>query len=191
MKKKFFLTSSLLFIVVILFFCLKFYTKTIYNSAIEECESKYNSNYSRKFLEEQNGKNSKVKPTIKSILINRFDKQSYDSIVRTDSPEKSLIYSLIVSNRWNHTEASLEVFYSIANLNEDNKFVDFPDLDFLDSETRNLALKYLKKASDKKNPNALFILGNYYLKGKYLEKNEALGKKLMKEAEIVGTGVLK
>ena len=191
MKKKTYQVLILLLIIIVIFFSLKFYTKTVYKLAIEECESKYNSNYSRKLLEEQNGKISKVKPSIKSVLIDRFDKQSYDSIVRTDSPEKSFIYSLVVSNKWNHTEASLEVFYSIAHLNEDNKFVDFPDLDFLDSETRNLALKYLKKASDKKSANALFILGNYYLKGKYLEKNEVVGKKLMKEAEILSNGILK
>ncbi|MFB9077055.1 hypothetical protein ACFFLS_03565 [Flavobacterium procerum] len=189
MKRKLYLAIILLLIITILFFCLKFYTKTIYSLAIEECEANYSNSYSEKFNKEQYKKNTKS--SIKSLLVNNFDKQSYDSIVRTDTPEKSFIYSLLVSNKWNHAEASLEVFYSIAHLNEDNIFVDFPDLDFLDSETRNLALKYLKKAADKKSPNALYILGNYYLQGKYLEKNEVLGKKLMKEAEILGTGILK
>lgn len=189
MKKKSTQAVILVLIIIVLFFSLKFYTQAIYKLATKECEEKYNNSYSEKFRKEDYKKTNK--PSIKSLLLNNFSKQSYDSIVRTNSPEKSFIYSVLVSNKWNNAEASLDVFYSIAHLNEDNKFVDFPDLDFLDSETRNLALKYLKKASDKKNPNALFVLGNYYIQGKYLEKNEVLGKELIKEAENVGTGVLK
>ncbi|MBP1221728.1 hypothetical protein [Flavobacterium sp. 1355] len=52
------------------------------------------------------------------------------------------------------------------------------------------ALHYLEKASDKEHPNAKYILGKYYLEGKYLAKNATLGNSLLQEAKKLSGGIL-
>jgi len=126
----------------------------------------------------------------KEKLINRFDIDFYDSITKIDGYEKTLIYSIIVANKWDYSEASLNVFMTLARLDKKNSSSSLPEIDFLDEETRKMALNYLQKASDKEHPNAKYILGKYYLEGKYLPKNVTLGNSLLKEAKKLSGGIL-
>jgi TPR repeat protein len=189
MQKKILLTFGLLFGIVLFYYCLKFYTIETRNAAIEEYQSKINSEYSANFLRER--KKGTPKAYMKSLLIENFDRQSYDSIVGIDSPQKAFIYSLIVANKWNNGNASFDAFHTIATLDSTNRFCEVPNLDFLDKETINLAILYLKKANHNGPVNAKFILGKYYLEGKYVEKNNKLGNELLKEADKLSNGVLK
>lgn len=131
----------------------------------------------------------------KSMFIDKFRKDIYDSLsmdyIHNYKQPEMLIYSLLVSNKWDYGQASYNVFEIISKLDSMNRFKDVPNLDFLNKETVNMAIIYLKKASINGPINAKYILGKYYLEGKYVEKNEVLGNKLLKEAEELSNGVLK
>ena len=189
MRKKIVVTFGLLFGIVLFYYCLKFYTIETRNLAIEEYQSKLNSEYSANFFRER--KKEKPKASMKSLLIENFNRHTYDSLIGTDSPQKAFIYSLIVANKWNNGNASFDAFRTIATLDSTNRFCEVPNLDFLDKETLNLAILYLKNASDNGPINVKYILGKYFLEGKYVKKNEILGSKLLKEADKLSNGVLK
>lgn len=186
MKKKLFLSIILVFIVLIV---LKYYTDYIYNSAFKDYEKKYivefNDTQLAKAKNEEN-----LAPKFKEKLINKFDKNFYDSIAKVNTYHGALIYSIIVSNKWNYSEASLNVFMGLVELDEKNSSTSLPEIDFLDEETRKMALHYLKRASDKEHPNAKYILGKYYLEGKYLPKNVTLGNSLLQDAKKLSGGIL-
>jgi len=85
-----------------------------------------------------------------------------------DSPNDwFLSTALKMANRYDNKDAYMDVFYCLTNYyhkKEEELLVD------LDSRTRNMALEYLKLASDKGEINAKKLLGEYYLEGKYLKK---------------------
>lgn len=188
MKKRILKIVGILFGIILFYFLLKFYTNQIRNFAIEECQAKFNTNINKDYGKKES-KDSEI--NLKSLLIDRFDKQSYDSILGIDSPKKAFLYSLIVANKWNDGNASFDVFRAIATLDSSNNFNEVPDLDFLDQETINIAIAYLKKASHNGPINAKYTLGKYYLEGKYIKKDKELGKKLLKEADELSNGILK
>lgn len=187
MKRKLFLIIALSIIILVV--ALKYYTDYVSNSAVRDYEKKYVAEFNDTQLTNTESRNDLI-PKIKERLINKFDKELYDSIVKVGSYQNSLIYSIIVSNKWDYSEASLNVFMGLTGLNEENSSTDLPEIDFLDEETRKMALHYLEKASDKEHPNAKYILGKYYLEGKYLPKNVALGNSLLQEAKKLSGGIL-
>ncbi len=187
MKRKLFLSIALSLIVLVI--ALKYYTDYITNSAVRDYEKKYVAEFNDTHLTEAESEYD-LNPKFKERLINKFDKELYDSIVKVGSYQNSLIYSIIVSNKWNYSEASLNVFMALARLDKKNSSTSLPEIDFLDEESRKMALHYLEKASDKEHPNAKYILGKYYLEGKYLTKNATLGNSLLQEAKKLSGGIL-
>jgi len=186
MKKKMYL--SIVLGLIILLVVLKYYTDYVCNSAVSDYKKKYVNEFNDTHLAE--AQNEDLTPKFKERLINKFDKNFYDSIVKVGTYNNALIYSIIVSNKWDYSEASLNVFMALAELDKKNSSTSLPEIDFLDEETRKIALHYLERASNKENPNAKYILGKYYLEGKYLHKNVTLGNSLLLEAKKLSGGIL-
>lgn len=117
-----------------------------------------------------------------------FNRIKYDSVrkICTHNYEydKLLLYSILASNKLKYGYASYTVFFTISNMDTLNKFKDIPNLDFLDDDTKKIAITYLIKASNEGQKNAKLVLGNYYLLGKYVTKNEQKGQKLINEGQI-------
>lgn len=96
-----------------------------------------------------------------------------------------LPFALIMANKYNYPEAYFDIFASLSDLNRyyqndnDNDW----SLDSLDNNLREMAVTYLIKAANKGNEQAQEVLGNYYLEGKYVKKNIALGNRLIQEAK--------
>lgn len=187
MKIKLFL--SIVLGLIILVITLKYYTDYVSNSAVRDYEKKYVAEFSDRQLINTESRNNLI-PKIKERLINKFDKELYDSIIKVGSYQNSLIYSIIVANKWDYSEASLNAFMGLTGLNKENSSTYLPEIDFLDKETRQMALHYLEKASNKEHPNAKYILGKYYLEGKYVPKNFTLGNSLLQEAKKLSGGIL-
>lgn len=187
MKKKLFLSIALSLIILVI--ALKYYTDYVTNSAVRDYEKKYVAEFNDTHLAETQSDDD-LNPKFKERLIDKFDKNFYDSIVKVDTHDNVLIYSIIVSNKWNYSEASLNVFMALAGLDKKNSSTSLPEIDFLDEESRKMALHYLEKASDKEHPNAKYILGKYYLEGKYVTKNVTLGNSLLQEAKKLSGGIL-
>lgn len=184
MKKKMFL--SIIVCIIIIATLMKFYTDYIYNLAIEDYEKKYI--YDKHLEKAKKEDNSNA--IINKKLIQNLDKNFYDSIMKSQKSKNTFIYSIVISNKWKFSEASYDVFMTLAQLDDKNRSTSTPDLDFLDEDTKNLALKFLQKASDERNSNAKYTLGKYYLEGKYFKKNVILGNSLLKEAnEISGVNL--
>lgn len=145
---------------------------------------KYNNNSSVKYY-------FKSKDSIRQFSFDYklFKESTYDSIeseyVHNYDYNELLFYSIIASNKLKNGNASYNVFYTIANLDTLNRFKDVPNLDFLDDDTKLLALKYLLKASNEGQKNAKLILGKYYLEGKYIKKDVENGEKLIHEGQIL------
>ncbi|WP_165769809.1 hypothetical protein [Flavobacterium araucananum] len=175
---------SIILSLIVLATLMKFYTDYVYNSAIKDYEKKYIIEYNDKHLEESK-KEDNSNAIINKKLINNLDKKFYDSIMKSGKSENTFIYSIVVSNKWNFSEASYNVFMTLAQLDDKNASTSIPDLDFLDDETKKLALKFLQKASDENDPNAKYTLGKYYLEGKYFKKNTVLGNSLLNEANNI------
>lgn len=187
MKRKLFL--SIILGLIILLVALKYYTDYVSNLAVRDYEKKYVAEFSNTHAADIESKYN-LTSKIKERLINKFDKDFYDSILMVGTYNNALIYSILVSNKWNYSEASLNVFMALAQLDKKNSSTDLPEIDFLDKETRQMALHYLEKASNKEHPNAKYILGKYYLEGKYVPKNIALGNSLLQEAKKLSGGIL-
>jgi TPR repeat protein len=92
-----------------------------------------------------------------------------------------LPFALYISNKYNNKFASLDVFYCLSFLTSDRRQAGYDYLSDLDEKTRQIALEYLKKAVAEGHPDAKIILGEYYIKGEYVEKNEQLGNKLRED----------
>ncbi len=187
MKRKLFIRIALSLIILVI--ALKYYTDYVTNSAVRDYEKKYVVEFNDMHLTEAQNKDD-LNPKFKERLIDKFDKNFYDSIVKVGTYNNVLIYSIVVSNKWNYSEASLNVFMTLTGLDKKNSSTSLPEIDFLDEESRKMALHYLQKASDKEHPNAKYILGKYYLEGKYLTKNTTLGNSLLQEAKKLSGGIL-
>lgn len=168
---------------------MKYYTDYVYTSAIKDYEKKNIYEYNNLHLEASKKEFNSI-PNFKERLIDSLDKDFYDSILKVDTYKNGLIYSIVVSNKWDYSEASFNVFMTLAELDKKNSSTNLPEIDFLDEKTRKMALQYLEKASNKGNPNAKYILGKYYLEGKYLNKNTTLGNSLLQEAKNLSGGIL-
>lgn len=183
MKRKKFL--KVILCIIILIVLMKYYTDYLYNKAVNDCKNKYNNLQTEKLKVDLNSSLN-----FKERLLDKFDEKLYDSIIKISNYENVLIYSLIVSNKWNYSEASFNVFRTLVELDKKNTSTNLPEIDFLDEESRKMALHYLEKASNSENPNAKYILGKYYVEGKYLKKNIEKGKSLLNEAKRLSGGIL-
>ncbi len=121
---------------------------------------------------------------LKELAIIKGDTNAYHemSIAYMDSPndDRFLNVSLIMANKHNFPGAYLDVYYFLTDYYHRK---DFKDLDDLDETTRIMALDYLKKGAEKRDKECQKILGQYYLQGKYIEKDTLKGNQLIKDGE--------
>lgn len=97
-----------------------------------------------------------------------------------DSPHDGFLYTaLIMANKHKYHQAYIDAYDCLTDRLHKR---DFTELDSLDNNTRELALDILKRGAEK-NSECKYILGKYYLDGKYLEKNAKKGNKLIKESK--------
>ncbi|MBP1677382.1 MAG: hypothetical protein H6Q20_1941 [Bacteroidetes bacterium] len=109
------------------------------------------------------------------LQISYLDRNSYEF----------LPWALLMANKYNDTGAYLDVYiclFEFSNL-YDSTGLESWSLDNLDKKTQKMAIEYLIKAAEKGHNQAKEILGRYYLEGRYIEKNIALGNKLIKESK--------
>lgn len=104
------------------------------------------------------------------------------SIEYMDSPNDTTFYNtaLAMANKHDYHSAYLDLYYTLTDYYHRN---DYRNLDDLDSQKRKTAIDYLSIGANKGNKDCKKILGQYYLDGKYVTKNEIKGKKLMVEGE--------
>lgn len=147
----------------------------------------YKTEHTLKVTKKNKGINRKL------FCIDKFDKNQYDSIkkeyIHNYKQNDFLLYSLICANKWKSGEAAYDVFYTLSMLDETNRFSENINLDFLDLQTRKLAISHLIMAAKSGQANAKYTLGKYYLDGKYVQKNVLLGNNLIKEANKSSNGV--
>ncbi|MFB9110343.1 hypothetical protein DMB65_02135 [Flavobacterium cheongpyeongense] len=150
----------IIFVLISFIFFLKWYTNFIYFSTQNET------------FETIKNHNIYIKKMTYDRLINKFEREAYDSLVRVYSNHEEdldfLNISIQVSNKWNYDYASYQVFKIIS---ETQKQVnqDMPDLNYLDLKTRKISLNYLVKAYNEGNPNAKKIINNYTENKIYLD----------------------
>jgi TPR repeat protein len=88
--------------------------------------------------------------------------------------EEFLIYSMVMANKYNYPRAYYYVYYCLTTVFEHHSGI-------IDESTKVLAIKYIMKGSELKDPVSMKYLGGLYLQGKYVPKDTILGKRL--EAE--------
>jgi TPR repeat protein len=116
-------------------------------------------------------------------LVLTGDINSYEElhIAYLDFNEPSLLpYALLMANKYDYTMAYYDVYDCLTMLYW-NGVSSSISLDSLDKQTRAMALKYLKKAADKGDINALRELGKLYLEGKHVKKDTILGNQLLEK----------
>lgn len=98
-----------------------------------------------------------------------------------DSPYEGFLYTaLLMANKYEYSLAYIDVYYCLTDLKNKRENTE---LDGLDERTRKLALEYLSEGAKRGNKECIQILGNHYILGKYLPKDQEKGAKLIKSVE--------
>jgi TPR repeat protein len=112
---------------------------------------------------------------LKELVLTKGDTAAYDELAIAFMNEKYyeeyLIYSILMANKYHYPRAYFYVYFCLA-------FQLEYDVKSLDEETIALAIRYLKKAVELQDCSATVILSELYMKGKYVQKDTILGKKL-------------
>ena len=87
-----------------------------------------------------------------------------------------LAWSLLVAHKHNYANAYLWVYYGLTDFDANDRT---RSLKYLDKETRDMALKYLKKSIELGDYGGAYDLAQYYFEGKYLPQDSVEGKRLM------------
>jgi TPR repeat protein len=125
---------------------------------------------------------------LKEKVIIEGDTAAYNSLstASLDNSEESFLpWALIMANKYEYSQAFLDVYFCLNSMSSEFDKNNTRSLKLLDNKTREMALSYLKKAADKKHPQAMSILGQYFIDGIYLEKNSEKGNLLKNESEIL------
>ena len=93
------------------------------------------------------------------------------------SVTECLSWSLLMANKHNSANGCLWVYYGLTEFDDNDQT---RSLKYLDKETRDMALKYLKKSIDLGNYGGAYYLAQYYFEGKYLPQDSVEGNRLMK-----------
>jgi hypothetical protein len=99
------------------------------------------------------------------------------------NPKQRFYTDFIMANKYDYTLAYYNVFLTLCQLNNIDLSVENLDLNRMDKKTCTFSLDYLKVAAERKLPDAMNILGNLYINGKYIEKNINKGNELIQDAE--------
>ena len=116
----------------------------------------------------------------KELALNNGDTSAYNTLSMEffDSPNEGvfLYTSLKMANKYNYGRAYDDAYMCLTDAyhKKENE-----ELDDLDVETRKLALDLLFRGVKAKNKNCMSTLGNQFIIGKYLPKDEIRGEKLI------------
>lgn len=117
---------------------------------------------------------------VKSLAI-RGDTLAYIYLSHFFMPEnyfEFLPYALIMANKYDYSFAYFDVFDCIWQIYDNGLDNEIYLLDSLDANTQKMAIDYLKKGVKKGNKNCMEVLGDYYIVGKYVQKDTLLGNEL-------------
>jgi TPR repeat protein len=120
---------------------------------------------------------------LKELVLLKGDTVAYDelAIAYMDGKydEEYLVYSLIMANKYHYHRAYYKVYYCLISVFEHHSYRE------IDEITKEMAISYLKRGVELKDPESTMYMGELYLKGKYVKKDTVLGKKLEKEGSIL------
>lgn len=88
-----------------------------------------------------------------------------------------VIYSMIMANKYNYPQACWDVYWRLVYLK-----------DSVDSQTLNIGMSFLQHGVELNSSSCMNELGQLYLDGKYVDRNEPLGNELLNKAEIIRKG---
>jgi TPR repeat protein len=91
-----------------------------------------------------------------------------------------LPYALLMANKYDYHRAYYDVFLCLILLYWDYDYSS--SFSKLDNQTRKMAIDYLKKGAEKEERNSLRRLGEFYIEGKFVEKDTVLGNQLLEKA---------
>jgi hypothetical protein len=112
---------------------------------------------------------------LKKLVLSKGDTVAYNELaiayLNEDFEEEYLIYSIVMANKYNYPHAYYRVYDCLTFTFEHYGAV-------IDENTKDLAIKYLKRGVELKDPVSIKYLGDLYLQGKYVPKDTILGRKL-------------
>lgn len=118
---------------------------------------------------------------LKSLVLLKGDTTAYAELniayLNEEYEEEYLFYSLYMANKYNYPPAYFYVFHCLTSIYENHKTGK------IDKETEALALKYLRKGVELGDVNSILQMSELYTSGKYVHKDIALGKKLLKRIQ--------
>ncbi len=117
---------------------------------------------------------------LKQLVLMKGDTVAYNELITAFMNEKheeeNLIYSIIMAHRYNYPRAYFETYrYLIQILESYGKTTN--------EKTKEMAIKYLKKAVELKDCSALGTLSELYKEGKYVPKDTIMSRKLAEESK--------
>jgi len=115
---------------------------------------------------------------LKELVLTKGDTVAYNELaiayLNEDFEEEYLIYSMVMANKYNYHRAYYQVYDCLTSVFEHHAGE-------IDEGTKALAIEYLKKGVELRDPESTKYLGGLYLEGKYVPRDTILGRKL--EAE--------
>jgi len=128
--------------------------------------------------------NKKYHPEIlKNKVLTKGDTAAYKELefafFDENRLDEYLIYSIIMANKYNYPLAYYNVYHYLSSFYENHEIGVF------DENTKELAMKYLKKGAELNDPESIRELGDLYMKGLYLKKDTLIGKVLLERAKKI------
>lgn len=133
-----------------------------------------------KSLEVISMNNTRPIDELKELVLSKGDTAAFNELevayLNEKNEEEYLLYSLVMANKYNYPRAYFQVYYCLTSVFDHS-------VGEIDEETKNTALKYLKKGVDLNDLESIKCLGELYLNGKYVKKDTILGKELSERSK--------
>ena len=113
-------------------------------------------------------------------LVLKGDTAAYNELryadIESGHDEEKLVYAIFMAHRYNYPPAYFDVYSCLKLVSESYGRK-------MDEKTKEMAIRYLKKAVELKNCGALGELSILYEKGEYVAKDTVMSKKLAEESK--------
>ena len=113
-------------------------------------------------------------------LVFKGDTAAYEELgyadIESGHHEEKLVYAIFMAHRYNYPPAYFDVYSCLKLVSESYGRK-------MDEKTKEMAIRYLKKAVELKNCGALGELSILYEKGEYVPKDTVMSKKLAEESK--------
>ena len=113
-------------------------------------------------------------------LVLKGDTVAYNELeiayIESGHSEEKLVYAIFMAHRYNYPPAYFDVYHYLRIVSESYGRT-------MDEKTKEMAIRYLKKAVELKNCGALGELSILYEKGEYVAKDTVMSKKLAEESK--------